>query len=401
MPLRSTGSKRLLFVLNNAEFFLSHRVPIAEAARRAGYEVAVATPQGDGVEEVRARGFQHYAFPLSRGGTNPLKDAGTVLALVSLLRKAKPSIVHAVAIKAVAYAGIATRMARVPSLVCAVTGLGYAFISDRAIARMTRRLVMGLLRTSFAHPNCGVIFQNDDDRQLISASTGLRADKAVMIRGSGVDLAKFAATDEPLGMPVVMLPARMLHDKGVPEFVEAARLLRSDGLRARFVLVGAVDPANPASLEEVTLRRWQSEEVVECWGPRRDMPAALQSANVVVLPSHREGLPKVLLEAAASARAVVTTDVPGCRDAIEPGRSGLLVPPRQPRALADAIAILVRDADRRRAMGLAGRALAERQFSVERVVDAHLALYAELTAAAARRTGAAGSATARDARATP
>jgi glycosyltransferase involved in cell wall biosynthesis len=382
----TSRQERLLLVVNNPEFFLSHRLPIALAARRAGYDVAVASPPGAAVAKIRAHGLEHHAFPLSRSGTNPFRDSGSLLALVSLFRRLRPSIVHAVAIKSVALGGVAARIAGVPSLVCAVSGLGFAFLNDGLRATLARKVVTRLFRHAFAHPNCRIVFQNADDLNGVSAMARLAPERAVLIRGSGVDLQEFRPAAEPPGRPVVMLPARMLRDKGVPEFVEAARLTRSAGLDARFVLVGDTDRANPASLREAELMEWQREGVVEWWGVRTDMPDVLPSAHVVVLPSHREGMPKVLLEAAACGRPVVTTDVPGCRDAIEADRTGLLVPLRQPRALADAIAALVRDGVRRREMGAAARKLAERQFSLERVVDAHLSVYAELAAMAARKS---------------
>jgi glycosyltransferase involved in cell wall biosynthesis len=202
--------------------------------------------------------------------------------------------------------------------------------------------------------------------------------KVAMIRGSGVDLAQYDHTPLPPGLPVVLLAARLLADKGVREFVQAARLLKQQGVSARFCLVGSVDPANPASLADTELAQWANEGMVELWGQRSDMPEVLSSARLVVLPSYREGLPKILLEAAACGRAVVTTDVPGCRDAIDPGVTGLLVPVRNATALADALKELINDPERCQGMGSAGHALAERAFDVRQVVAAHLRIYQEL-----------------------
>jgi glycosyltransferase involved in cell wall biosynthesis len=201
-----------------------------------------------------------------------------------------------------------------------------------------------------------------------------------MIRGSGVDLAQFVDAPMPTGVPVVVFPARLLADKGVFEFVAAARLLRGKGVAARFVLAGLVDAANPTSVTKVQLEAWTAEGVIENWGYRSDMPQVFSSASVVVLPSYREGLPKALLEAAACGRAVVTTDVPGCRDAIDPGVTGLLVPVREVAPLAQAIEQLLLNPARREAMGQAGRRLAEREFDVNAVVDKHLAIYQKLLA---------------------
>jgi glycosyltransferase involved in cell wall biosynthesis len=241
-----------------------------------------------------------------------------------------------------------------------------------------RWLVGGLYRMALGHRNLKVIFQNPDDRASLTKLAHLPDSKVAMIRGSGVDLTQYNHTPLPPGLPVVLLAARLLADKGVREFVQAARLLRQQGVSARFCLVGSVDPANPASLADTELTQWANEGVVELWGQRSDMPGVLRAAHLVVLPSYREGLPKILLEAAACGRAVVTTDVPGCRDAIDRGFTGLLVPVRNATALAEALNGLINDPARCQAMGNAGRALAERAFDVRQVVAAHLRIYQEL-----------------------
>jgi len=209
-------------------------------------------------------------------------------------------------------------------------------------------------------------------------AVGVRMDKVVLIRGSGVDLSHYPLLPEPAGTPVVAMASRLLIDKGVVEFVEAARILRARGVSARFQLIGDLDPGNPASVSAETVRAWQKEGVVECLGFRSYIPALFLQAHVVALPSYREGLPKVLIEAAASGRAVVTTDMPGCRDAIEPDVTGLLVPARDTQVLVQALGRLIEDSALRQRMGQAGRALAEREFGIEKVVDAHLAIYREL-----------------------
>jgi glycosyltransferase involved in cell wall biosynthesis len=240
-----------------------------------------------------------------------------------------------------------------------------------------------LYRVALGHRNLRVIFQNEDDRASVSALARLPPERSTVIRGSGVDLESFRY-HEPEGgrTPVVMLACRWLADKGVREFCEAARALRARAAQgagpARFVLVGDTDPGNPASLTMDELRKYADEGSIELWGRRADMPAVLAEADIVVLPSYREGLPKVLLEAAACGRPVVTTDVPGCRDAIEPGVTGVLVPVRDAGALADAIDALLHDPARRLEMGRAGRQLAERCFDVRQVVEEHLRIYDQL-----------------------
>lgn len=207
---------------------------------------------------------------------------------------------------------------------------------------------------------------------------GLREEKTEIVRGSGVDLEGYACHPERPGNPVVVMAGRLLRDKGIEEFIEAGRMLAARGVQARFLIVGDPDPGNPSSVSVEQVARWKAEGVAEFLGFRRDIARIFRESHLVALPSYREGLPKVLIEAAACGRAVVTTDVPGCRDAIEDGVTGLLVPVRDAGALADALQRLIENPEERRAMGRAGRDLAEREFAIENVVDAHVAIYDEL-----------------------
>ncbi len=264
-------------------------------------------------------------------------------------------------------------------MVAAISGLGTVFI-DRERSRSWMRSGVGwFYRFALGHPNARVIFQNPDDRSLLIGIKAVRDEQVALIRGSGVFLTDYPMRPELGGVPVVTFAARLLRDKGVMEFVEAARVLKARGVAARFWLVGSTDPGNPTSISEDDVALWGKEGLVEILGYRGDIPDVFTDSNIIVLPSYREGLPKALIEAAACGRAVVTTDVPGCRDAIEPESTGLLVPVRDALALADAVQFLIENPDRRKQMGVSGRALAEREFAIEQVVDAHLAIYHELT----------------------
>jgi len=371
-------SSTLMFVVNVDWFFMSHRLPIALEAQRQGYQVHIATGLTDKQDELQRHGLVVHPLALDRSSAG-LGDAWrTMVELWRVFRAVRPDVVHLVTIKPVLLGGLVARLAGVPAVVVAVSGLGFVFMARGATAVVRRWLVGALYRLALGHRNLKVIFQNPDDRAGLSKLAHLPDSKVEMIRGSGVDLTQYGHTPLPLGVPVVLLAARLLADKGVREFVEAARLLKQQGVSARFCLVGSVDPANPASLADAELRQWANEGVVELWGQRSDMPEVLRAAHLVVLPSYREGLPKVLLEAAACGRAVVTTDVPGCSDAIDPGVTGVLVPVRNAAALADAMKGLINDPVRCQAMGNAGRVLAERAFDVRQVVAAHLRIYQEL-----------------------
>jgi glycosyltransferase involved in cell wall biosynthesis len=371
-------NRRLLFVVNVDWFFLSHRLPIALEAQRQGYQVHIATGLTDKSDELQRYGLVVHPLALDRSSTGLSNALRTMVELWKVFRAVRPDVVHLVTIKPVLLGGLVARLAGVPAVVAAVSGLGFVFMAHGAKAAVRRWLVGGLYRVALGHRNLKVIFQNPDDRASLSKLAHLPDSKVAMIRGSGVDLAQYGHAPLPPGVPVVLLAARLLADKGVREFVQAARLLKQQGVSARFCLAGCVDLANPASLDEAELTQWVNEGVVELWGQRSDMPEVLNSAHLVVLPSYREGLPKVLLEAAACGRTVVTTDVPGCRDAIDPGVTGVLVPVRNAAALADALKGLINNPARCQAMGNAGRALAEGVFDVRQVVAAHLRIYREL-----------------------
>jgi glycosyltransferase involved in cell wall biosynthesis len=375
-------NRRLLFVVNVDWFFRSHRLPIALKAKEHGYEVHLATEFTAYAEEFSQLGFRLHPLPSMRGAAGLLRSLLSLFALIKLFRRVEPDLVHLVTIRPVVLGGIAARIARVPAVLSAISGLGYVFVDTGFRAWIRRTVVSRLYSVALGHRNLKVVFQNRDDRDEISDIAGVDARHIEIIRGSGVDLTTFCPSELPGGKPLVMFAARMLRDKGVLDFVSAARMLQDSGFAlcggVRFALVGDIDPGNPASLSEEELAAIASDAGVEVWGARPDMHRVLPLAWVVVLPSYREGLPRVLIEAAACGRAVVTTDVPGCRDAIEPGVTGLLVPPRSPQELAEALKRLLNDPARCSAMGSAGRALAETSFDIRGIVERHMSIYAEL-----------------------
>lgn len=375
------NSKVILFVVNAPEFFLSHRLPIAVAAKEAGYHVHVASAPGPGVEIIRAKGFIHHPIGFARSGQNPLVELTTLLSLVRLFQRVQPELVHLITIKPVLYGGIAARFGRVPSVVSAVSGLGTVFLADSVQAKLRRWLIAKLYSAAFKQKRLAVIFQNPDDRDTLISLGALQGGDARLIRGSGVSLAHYPCVPEPDGgKPVVVMAARLLRDKGVVEFVEAARMLWNRGVEVKMRLIGSADAGNLTSVTQAELNQWRKEGIVELLGFRSDIAAQYAAANIVCLPSYREGLPKSLVEAAACGRTVVTTDVPGCRDAITSDETGLLVPVKDPVALANAIQKLIENPGLRKRMGKAGRELAEDAFSIEQIVAQHLNIYEEVSA---------------------
>jgi len=277
--------------------------------------------------------------------------------------------------KPVIFGGLVSRFLGVPAVVHAITGMGFLFIRQDWLARALRVLIMPLYRYALGHPNARVIFQNPDDLSLFLQQELVRKDITVLIKGCGVDVEAFAPASPPGGPAVVMFPARILGDKGVHEFIHAARALKAVGSKAKFVLVGRRDPANPTDVEESTIRGWEQEGLVEWWGFQTNMPEILTRAHVICMPSYREGLPRGLIEAAACGLPIVTTDVPGCREVVRDGISGLLVPVRDGTATTAAIRKLLSDPDLRRSMGQAARQLALDEFTVEVFVADSLEAY--------------------------
>lgn len=346
----------------------------------------VATPDGEAVPAIRALGFQFHPMVLSRRGLNPFAEWATLRQFIRLFREVKPTIVHNLTIKPMIYGGLAARRTKVPCLVQAVTGLGHVFIATGPKAKAARIAVVSAYRVAFRHPNRAVIFQNPDDQATLIATGAVDADDSVLIRGSGVDLTLFHPLPEPSGATTVIFASRLIWPKGVREFVEAARLLKSRGSEVRMVLVGEPDPGNPASISRSDLEGWIREGVVEAWGFRKDMVEVFRQCHVVCLPSvYGEGVPRVLIEAAACSRPIVTTDAPGCREIVQDGRNGILVPAKDVAALADAIERLAGDFVLRQTMGKEGRALAESEFSLDSVIARTLAVYDRLLANAGIR----------------
>ncbi len=364
---------KVLLFANTPWYLYNFRLPLAKALRAYGHEVLLVSPPGSYSSRLEAAGFCWKAFPLSRRSLNPFNELLTLGRLIQFYRRERPDLAHHFTIKCVLYGSLAARAVGVRSIVNAVTGLGYAFANNDGRGRSLQALAQSLYRLSLR--GTSVIFQNPDDRQVFLQQRLVRQEQAALIRGSGVDLGRFEMTPEPAGTPVVALPARLLWDKGVGVFVQAARALRAEGVQARFVLLGDLDPDNPSGIPAEQLQAWQQEGMIEWWGWQDDMPTQYALSHIVCLPSDREGVPKTLIEAAACGRAIVTTDAPGCREIVRHGFNGLLVPRQDPAALAAALRQLIEQPDLRRAMGANGRTLAASEFSVEQVVAETLAVY--------------------------
>lgn len=367
---------KLLFVVNIPRFFMTHRLPMALAAQQAGYEVHVATSDADAenVAAIRATGLPFHPLPLAQHGTHPLQEWRTIVALWRLYRTLKPDVVHHVSIKPVVYGGLVAPFTPVRGVVHALSGLGYVFSDDSTRARLLRMLVSPLMRRALRGENKRTIFQNADDRALLVKRRFVPFAQTVLIRGSGVDTSVFAPTPYPQeGLPIVLFAGRLLWQKGIATFIEAAKQLQG---RARFVVAGYPEPTSPHAMPISELEDLAQAGIITWWGKRDDMPAVLAQASIVCLPStYGEGVPKILIEAAACARPLVATDVAGCREIVHDGVNGVLVPPNDGMALAEAVGRLLGDPQRAAHMGQAGRLLVEKEFSLELVVRQTLKVY--------------------------
>lgn len=369
---------RLLFLVTEDWTFWEIRRDLARVALESGYEVTIATRVSTYAERIRQAGFTLVPISLQRESRNPLRELLAFIELVRLYRRIRPKIVQHVAMKPVLYGSFAAWLARVPVVINVFGGLGYAFTDRPEDTSMLRSLLQRGLKSAIALSRSIVVVQNSDDRDVLVRTNIVNPSRIRLISGSGVDVHRFVPVDPPSGDPVVMLVGRMLWDKGVGEFVDAVIRLKQRHVKARFVLVGRCDRGNPTAIAEEQLHEWTREHGIEWWGHREDLSCVFGQATVVVLPSYREGLPKVLLEAAACGKAMVATDVPGCREIVQHRHTGLLVPVRDSAALADAIAELLSDRELRTALGARARQLVIREHSTDKIGAAFFELYREL-----------------------
>lgn len=370
---------RLLFLITEDWYFRSHRLDLAREAHKAGMEVLVATLADDGGAWIKDEGFTYLPIPFVKGSRNPFREMQAILRLTLLYRKVQPDIVHQVAMKPILYGSLAARFAKVPCVVNAFGGLGHVFSAPGTAARVLRTGLTVGLRHALAIPNSRIVVQTQHDVERLSHEGIARQNRTVVIRGVGVDMTKFTPQLEESRDPVILHASRMIWSKGVGDFVEAAKLLKQRGVNARFVLVGRTDPAAPHAISEPQLLAWQQEGVVEWWGHRDDMPHVLSTAWVVVLPTfYGEGIPKILIEASACGKPIITTPIPGCSDIVRDGENGFIIPQKDPQALAKAIQVLVENPVLRVRFGVRGREIVVDEFASRRMARQTLAVYQEL-----------------------
>lgn len=369
-------ARKILYLVSEDWYFVSHRLPMARAAKRAGYEVHVATRIEECGDEIAREGFVLHPIHWRRGSVHPVRLLAAVLETRRIYRQVQPDLVHHVAVVPAVVGSLATLglpMVRLNAL----AGLGFAFTSDTAKARVVRPFARLLLGWLLRRPKTTVLVQNPDDYAVVIA-LGLPKESIALIAGSGVDTDELVALPEPAGAFTIAFVGRLLDDKGVQPLVRAHGLLNARGPAVQTLLAGERDPLNPASIPERVLDEWRHVTNLRLLGHIDDIRAVWAQSHVAVLPSRREGLPKSLLEAAACGRPLIATDVPGCREIAREGINALLIPPDDFEALAKAIETLMNDRDLRVRFGKASRQIAVGEYSSLRIGNEITALYSRL-----------------------
>jgi len=374
---------KILLFANTDWYLYNFRLGLAKALREQGHHVILLSPSGPYGERLRELGFDWRPFPFSTRSTNPLVELSVIRRLVTLYRAERPDLLHHFTIKCVLYGSIAALLSGNPPVINAVTGLGHIFTDPGAKARLLRPIVSALYRQVLNGAKRRTIFQNSEDRDFFIANRLVAAASSHLIRGSGVSGEKFRpestrSTND--GPPVMLFASRLLGEKGVFELLAAARTLSESGVSLRLLIAGDLYPENPSSLTSADLEALRSTPGVEYLGHVDDMPALLAQTDIVVLPSYREGTPRILVEAAAACKPIVATDIGGCRGLVQHDVNGLLVPVRDVSALTGALRRLLADADLRLMYGRAGRQIFEEGFSEDLVIEKTLAVYRELVA---------------------
>ena len=368
-----TPNKRILYVVNTDRFFETHRLAIAKRAQE-NFEIHLAAEMTHDQDFWLQQNITPHATDLHQSRSHPFQLLKSCYELYRIYREVQPDIVHLISIKPVIFGGLVGRFCRIPLMIIAVPGLGYIYTAEGWWAKLRRQLIGWLYRTVNGHPHTRWIFQNPSDRNTMMHVAKLKPEQCILTHGSGVDLNHYQPNTPPSAPPLILFAGRLLGNKGIYEFIDAIRLIKHQ-CQARFVVVGDIDLHNPSSLDRRTLQSWVDESFIEWWGYQNSIIDTLAMSYCVVLPSHREGLPKVLIEAQAMGRPVITTDAPGCRDAIQANETGLLVPVNDSQALARAMLHLIDQPELSQSMGKKARLWAEKRFDIQTVIKQHLELY--------------------------
>jgi len=372
---------KLLILVNDLDYFISHRLVIAKKALSKGYKVIVGygSKTKNYYKELEDLKINFVYVNMRRGGINLIEELFSIFNIYLLFCREKPDIVHLVTLKPYLYGGIAARIASVPNVVSAVAGLGSLFSDKGIFPRVILYILKPILKFAFGHSNQIVIFQNLNDKKLLESKKIIKNNNTTLIKGSGVEISRFKPNNKKDSVATVVLASRLIEEKGICEFVEAAKKIKIKFKRVNFILAGAIDKANPNSISSLKIDNWIKNGVVDLIGFANDIPELFSRAHIICLPSYyNEGLPRTLQEAAAAGRPVVTTTNPGCIDGIIHNETGIAVPPKNVDALVEAIEYLLKNPEIGVKMGKKGRELAKKYFDQRLIVDQHMKVYEEL-----------------------
>jgi glycosyltransferase involved in cell wall biosynthesis len=368
--------KKLLFIVNIPDFFISHRLSLALLAKKEGYEVHVATTYNHNFQQIQNYGFQCHEIYLKRGSLNIFNDFRTLVCIYKVLTSLKPDVLHLLTAKCNIYGGLASRVVFIPRVIHAITGLGYIFVETNNIYKnILKKIVLFLYKISIKTKSI-VIFQNNDNLEMFVNKSIIDREQSRLIYGSGVDTDTFFYSEDSANEnPIVLFPSRLLKEKGILTFIDASKILKINK-NIRMVVAGDLDYENPSSITKEQIDKWVEQGLVEWSGYNKDMPKLLSQSSIVCLPTYYpEGVPKVLIEAASCGRAVITTDMPGCNEIVINNHNGLLIPIKSADDLAASIIKLVDNIQLRKKYGAYGRKLVLKKFSSKIVNNATLAVY--------------------------
>jgi len=380
-PPQNSEYKRkptLLYLVTEDWYFCSHRLALAHHAKSKGFDIIVATRVNHHREVIEKEGFKLIPIQFIRSSKNILHELSTLLNIIRIYKKERPDIVHNIGIKPVLYGTWATKIIRIPIVINLLAGLTEKFHENKWKSAFIRKLVNLAYRLGYLGVNATTVFQNSSDMNNFLKRNIVKKEYVELIRGSGVNTHKFRFSPEPEGIPIVILASRLIWEKGVGEFVEASKILQSQDVKCRMVLVGDCDPDSTGSVPREKLEKWQSEGIIEWWGHKNDMATVFSGSHIVCLPSYHEGTPRVLLEAASCGRAIVASDVPGCKQIVKNNEGGLVVPVKNSGALAESIKFLIQNPEQRTKMGKQGREIILNEFSDDIIIAQTLALYEKL-----------------------
>ena len=368
--------QKILYIANVDFFLVSHRLNLAIEARNKGYEVHIACEFTNKYNFLKKRGFILHELSYKRSSKFPsiFKEIKSFFEILFLLKKIGPNLVHVISLKPIIYVGIITKFFPKIKLIISITGLGYVFNNTRKKIFFLKKILITFFKLIFRNKNVVTIFQNSNNKSILELHGVEFYGKTKLIKGAGVDLDKFKYVKEPTEEFRVIMISRLLADKGVREFSAASKILYEKNIKVKMIIVGGIDN-NPTSIKKEEVFAWEENNNLEWWGYKKNIPKIISMANLICLPSYHEGFPKVLMEAAAGSRAVITTDVPGCRDAIVPNKTGILIEIKNSEQIASAIEDLKNNNTKRKQMGLEARKHAEKYFNIDRITKEHMEIY--------------------------